>query len=490
MLEPEIIIGSPGTGKTEALLGIVDELISSGVPPEEIGLVSFTKRAAREAVERASVRFGLDQKRFTHFRTLHSACFRALGISPGDILQGKALREFAEWIGTPLSAWQTLEEGQFLGHGQGDRILFMENLARVTVRPLRDLYCEEDDDLPWDEVERVVEGLRVYKKHRHLVDYTDLLEMFSESQMQTGIRYLLVDEAQDLSLLQWRVVSRLAQSARRVVVAGDDDQSIFAWAGAAVEYFVKMPGQVRVLGQSWRVPKAVQQVAMDQITQVSTRRNKQWSPRAETGEVDRLGSLEYADFTGRDVLVLARNSYILQDQVVPILRKEGTIYEYRGESSVDPAIYGAISTWERLRRGEQVRADEARAALRWVAGARKVTAPDEAEVSATSLGLAAPLSIWHEAMDRLPPEEMSYLLAARASGEHLNRRPRVRLSTIHSAKGAQADHVILLTELAPRTAREAEVRPDDEARVWYVGATRARQRLTIVASGTQYERGI
>jgi DNA helicase-2/ATP-dependent DNA helicase PcrA len=79
---------------------------------------------------------------------------------------------------------------------------------------------------------------------------------------------------------------------------------------------------------------------------------------------------------------------------------------------------------------------------------------------------------------------MSYMLAARRRGDRLRSTPRVRLSTIHSAKGGEADHVVLMTEMARRTYREMETNPDDERRVWYVGVTRTRDHLTVVNSET------
>lgn len=449
--------------------------------------MSFTRRAAREAVTRASEQFSLDPDRFTHFRTLHSECFRQLGLSPDDVLQGKILREFASWIGIELSSRVHFDEGSRLGLLEGDRILHIENLARVRCRPLREMYDEDDDDLPWSEVDRVQRGLETYKRHRHLLDYTDMLSHYATGRMRPRLRVLLVDEAQDLSLLQWQVVDRLSQGCERVVVAGDDDQTIYRWAGAALEHFVGMPGRARVLGQSYRVPVAVQTLALECIGQVQARRPKAWSPRAEEGRVERAGVLEEVDLGGRDVLVLARNNYILQDQVVPVLRREGIIYEHRGEMSVDPDILGAITTWERARRGEPVTVGEARLMLRWCRrGGRGLHGvADDSPWRAPS-----GMTIWHEGLDRLPTGEMSYLLAARRRGEGLQRKPRVRLSTIHGAKGAQAEHVVLLTEMAPRTQRDVERWPDDEARVWYVGLTRTSDRLTIVQSSGRHGREV
>ena len=89
--------------------------------------------------------------------------------------------------------------------------------------------------------------------------------------------------------------------------------------------------------------------------------------------------------------------------------------------------------------------------------------------------------IWHEALDKITAEERTYMVRCRRQGEQFSRPPRVRVDTIHASKGGQADRVILLTDMAQRTHAESLERPDDEARVWYVGCTRAREELTIVA---------
>ena len=59
---PEIVLGPPGTGKTTYLLNEVEQALESGIPSERIGFVAFTKKAAAEAIERATVRFDLTEK--------------------------------------------------------------------------------------------------------------------------------------------------------------------------------------------------------------------------------------------------------------------------------------------------------------------------------------------------------------------------------------------------------------------------------------------
>ena len=488
---PEIYLGPPGTGKTTKLIGLVEEELAAGTAPDRIGYVSFTKRAAGEATERACTRFGLERRDLPHFRTLHSAAFAALGLSSGDVLEGRRLAEFGDWLGVPLSEMRLSEDGTLTGYTPGDRALFMENLARVRGVPLREQYDMYHDDLPWSLVERISRGLAEYKRRRHLLDYTDMLAQFAAAEWVPHLDVLFVDEAQDLSALQWRVVWRLAQRARRVVVAGDDDQAIYRWAGADVDYFVDLQGDARVLGQSWRCPPAVQELSAEVIGRVSRRRPKAWAPREGAGEVRRVGRLEEVDLWGEDVLVLGRNAFVLRD-AAEYVRREGVIFEWRGHSSVSQPILEAVRLWEALRRGEAVTAEEARRVYEYMSSGQGVARgyktlpglPPAQPVTLAELRATGGLlrdDIWHEALDRIPAEERAYLIRARQKGETTTGRPRVRLSTIHGAKGGEADHVVIMRDVADRTWEEAQINPDDEARVWYVAVTRAKSRVTVVA---------
>lgn len=471
-MTPEIVLGPPGCGKTEYLMGRVERLIERGVEPEQIALLAFTRRAAEEFVFRACEKFALPASRFPWFRTIHSLCFRTLGTSRSEMLADDRLREFADWTGvdlTPRSSWAA--EGH-IGQRTGDRILHLDYLARVTGAQLRDVYDEEDHELPWSEVRRVSTDLLAFKRAKGLLDFTDLLLNFLHGPPpRLRLRAVLVDEAQDLSMLQWGCVAKLlAPEVEEFVVAGDDDQSVYAWAGAALDHFLRLEGQVTVLSQSYRVPQQIQALALGVLSRVEQRRAKAWAPRTEAGEVKRAVHLDEVDWpVGEDVLVLARNHLWLERDVAPLLRLSGVYYAVGGEPSVPVETVAALRGWEALRRGEEVSEGVWATLRRWL--------PSEFKAPTQDL-LSKP---WFEALTRMPPDEMSYILASRTRGELLGNPPRVRLSTIHGSKGGQASTVVLLTDVARRTAREAERRPDDEARVWYVGVTRARERLWVVS---------
>ena len=494
-MTPEIVLGPPGTGKTTRLLGMVEDELASGTAPDRIGYVSFTKQASNEAISRACEKFDLSKRDLRYFRTLHSMCFNVLGLSNSDVFEGKKMAEFGEWIGEPLTATKRMDDTTLFGFTRGDRAMFMENLARVKQVPLYNLYRDDDDDMDWIFVERMSKALRQYKKDQHLIDYTDMLERFADTHYVPKLDVLFVDEAQDLSMLQWGVVNRLAKSCHRLVIAGDDDQAIYRWAGAAVEHFVDLGGNVTVLGKSWRVPKSIQRVASRVIKKVIHRRDKQWSPREDDGVVNRLQSIEELDLSSDDIMILARNAFVLKD-AEELLKSEGIIYTIRGQSSVKQDTLDAVKLWEALRAGKTLLADEARTVYQHMSSGIGVQrgyktlagfSPDH-PVTIDDLKQKGGLlrgDIWHDALDRIPQAERVYLLRALRRGESLTARPRVRLSTIHGSKGGEADHVVILTDMARRTYNEMSLTPEDEARVWYVAVTRAREQLSIVAPSSR-----
>jgi len=489
-----LILGPPGTGKTSRLLSIVDAELKMGIPVERIAYVSFTKKAVEEATTRATANFGYPRTSFLYFRTLHALAYLLLGLRRTDILSQANLTELGELLGYKFTKRKlTPEDGFPSDAGIGDRLLAVISLARSRRVPLEQQWHEiNDPNLDIFAIRRVQDSFNAYKSFHGLLDYTGMLEQVVAEQIPAPVEVVVLDEAQDLSALQWEACKVLFAGAKRVYIAGDDDQCIFKWAGADVQQFLALEGEREVLGQSYRLPRSVHALACRVISSVSHRFEKQWKSRDDEGSVERLPHIDAAKFDNDGTtMILARNAYLLND-AESMLRKSGRVFATRyGDSSVVNDHYIAIRAWERMRKGGTASGYEVGVIYsclrvgtgiqRGFKGADQIDS--EAQYSAQELrehhGLLAD-GIWHDALDGIALNTREYYLTILRGGGKLNEEPRIRISTIHAAKGGEADNVILLTSMASRTYKEYQKEPDDEQRVFYVGMTRARQRLILV----------
>ena len=109
-----IVLGPPGTGKTETLLTKVEEYLKE-TDPDKIGYFAFTQKAANEAKDRAMKKFNLTEDDLPYFRTLHSLAFRRLGIKKENVMQPYHYKDLGEKIKLPLSvpAWDNDDSHAF-----------------------------------------------------------------------------------------------------------------------------------------------------------------------------------------------------------------------------------------------------------------------------------------------------------------------------------------------------------------------------------------
>ena len=131
----------------------------------------------------------------------------------------------------------------------------------------------------------------MYKEYKRVIkklDFNDMLIM-ALTAPPLKVRALFIDEAQDLSLLQWKVIKHWAQAIEYVCVCGDDDQSIYKFSGATptgmFDFQNSENAKKVVLEQSHRLPKRVFNIAVELQKSMGDRVEKEYQPRDEKGIV-------------------------------------------------------------------------------------------------------------------------------------------------------------------------------------------------------------
>lgn len=504
MIKQVIYFGPPGTGKTKTLLDRLGDALQAKVPAERIAFLTFTRRARYEAVARVEKELGITARDLPFFRTIHSMAFRALELRNGDVLGSAQLKEFGDAMGlefTEVAASEQAAEGLY-DQSKGNHLLAIDNLARLRGKSPREVWRQAASPYDWIEVEHFLASYHGYKRDHGLLDFTDVLQTFVKSNILLPVDVSFVDEAQDLSPLQWYAALQATEGCHTRYVAGDDDQCIYRWAGAEVEVFQQLQGDRQVLHQSYRLPRVVHAVADKVLARIKKRVPKVFAPRQAEGKVlQHTGHESLTVGPGESWLWLVRNRY-LQGGLRLHLEQQGIVYSQHGNSSINDGDHDAIYTWERLRTGRQVTVLEARDLYKKLRTRLQVKhghklvqgAEDDALVSLDELRAKHGLLVqgsppWFTVLESIQLDRRAYYRRLLRKHNSLKLAPQVVLETIHGAKGAQADHVALFLEQARRTYDEGQ-RPgetqEDEHRVWYVGVTRAREVLHVVGGGTRY----
>ncbi len=460
----EAIYGPPGTGKTTELLRRVKHTRDTGVQAERIAFVSFTRAAASEALSR------LGLKRSNNVSTIHAMAFRHLGMRQMQVVDHVKLKEFAKAVGVPIIGKSPEDDEE---RADGDFYLDLLNYARSTFSVPEEVYDVSDRPGTRSEfgmfVRAYAEGKRTYGYY----DFTDMLERAAKGGIRADAEVVFVDEAQDLSPLQWAVVDKICKRAHEVHLAGDDDQAIYTWSGAdphgMARFTDRHKGHSHVLSLSHRLPVAVHERSQALINRVMLRVDKEFSSKGHLGLVRLHGSINSVDIRhGQDTLLLGRTHSVLREVEQLLIERRVPYSRESGRPGMYQNKYAAgVRAFNKLKRGGHI-TDGERNAIYNIATTDALKRMDDGD--------------YKYLIDR--PFYVCLNVPARAvdfyADADLDAEPTIRLSTIHASKGHEADQVILLTDMTTRVQQTADKHPDDEIRVFYVGMTRSKNILDIV----------
>ncbi len=423
---------------------------------------------------------------------MHSWCYHSIDQEGRTVIGRLQFKAFAEKIGLKSKLVIDTETGM------SDNIyLNQHNLARARGIPLEEHYRKYVDTtlVDWKYLEHLSTAYEQFKEVNRYIDYADMLYEAVNENLLPILDVVFIDEAQDLTPLQWAMVEHFAETSQRLYLAGDDDQAIYRWLGADVERFIEYPAEEIVLPKSYRVKKEVQAFAQQIIGVTKNRIQKTWDPQEENGVVKYHQTIDSIDLSKNNWLLLGRDKFIL-NKLEEACRNQGLWYEKQEYKNIVKPIaqrmFDAVIGWHESAKGEMVD----KRTIKKVFSYKKVS--DKYEEALEKMNdshlydldtlkvLFGPFSVgeWQYALEKINIQDRAYLLRLALGDDDITKKPRIKISTIHAAKGGECDNVLLTTDMNIKTYNSYQKDSDDEQRVFYVGATRAKEELHVLLPQT------
>ncbi len=369
---PLLIIAGAGTGKTRTLVYRVAHLIERGVRPDRILLLTFTRRAAQEMLNRSERLVGATSKK-VHGGTFHATAHRLLrrfGSAAG------LAKDFTIMDQGDSADLMQLSRSQ-LGYAQkSKRFPKKETLQYVYSRHIntgipieeiiRDGYPQFLDYL--EDFGKIFADYTDRKQQRNLVDYDDLLLFWAlmveaSPELATKIAglydHILVDEYQDTNVLQARILRGMCRTHSNITVVGDDAQSIYSFRGANFRNILGFPKQfegtkIVTLEQNYRSTPPILEVTNTLISRATERFTKNlWTERVG-GEppwlvaahdeqqqtqfvVDRILELNEEGIPLKEIAVLFRAGYMSADLEIELTNRKIPFEKWGGLKFLEAA---------------------------------------------------------------------------------------------------------------------------------------------------------
>lgn len=252
---PLLVIAGAGTGKTRVIVHRLSYMIENGIDPHKILLLTFTRKAASEMINRAQTLLNGKSIKGMIGGTFHSFASYVLrkhanmiGLHPKfTIIDQSDSEDTIDLIRTELK-YNTAERK----FPKKNRLQEIISIARNCNSSIKDVIETQFDGLLEfvKDIELLAKGYAQYKKICNILDFDDLIEFLRDAlrdnqsfrkRIQDQFQYIMVDEFQDTNIPQKEIIDYIAEKHQNIMVVGDDAQSIYAFRGANLENILRFP---------------------------------------------------------------------------------------------------------------------------------------------------------------------------------------------------------------------------------------------------------
>lgn len=253
---PVLVIAGAGSGKTRTVIYRLSYMLENGIPPSEILLLTFTRKAAQEMVRRAQGLLGSPTAvggiTATTYHAFANTVLRAyapmIGLPPNfTIIDSIDAEDSIDLIRSELKL-----NKQNKAFPKKDRIAEIISKSRNCGLRIADIVEREFKGLTEyiADLELVASTYKKYKLLNRVLDYDDLMDLLRDAlrenlpfrrTLQQQFKYIMIDEFQDTNIVQKQIIDYLSEQSRNIMVVGDDAQSIYAFRGANFENILTFP---------------------------------------------------------------------------------------------------------------------------------------------------------------------------------------------------------------------------------------------------------
>lgn len=472
----KVLLSQAGSGKTRRLIEEVSKELETR-RPEEIAFVTFTRKGAEEGLRRVCTKLMLEPEELPYFRTLHSLTFHALNYKANQMFGRLDQRKFNKEYGYNVNRCE-VDSGKVLPTIDSKYLDFydLERSGALTSKQL----AEADIEVGY--YRQLVRKYEEYKAQQHLVDFFDCLIKYVQEGDSLPVKVAMIDECQDITALQWKVIEKAFSKAEKIIVAGDENQSIYSYSGARPDFLIDLAKRFPVehLSVSYRIPQSVYRLAKAITQFIGDKTDKPFEPRLENpeGSITQLTSLErlknFIDTEGiRDNknetqwYILARNNCFLSE---PMRLLEENLIPYW---TADGFFMGG-QIMKRLKDYEGFRLEGYGKPEKKIEFQRRFGIEDFRQpFTETNLFTEGRRWVYASYIEK-------YGLATLE--EMCKWNPQILVSTIHHVKGGECQHCAIMLDTTRRTVGNIYNDIDEELRVLYVGVTRTKRDLFLIDS--------